>query len=140
MGVGKITLIRMERKHQVLRTAGFVIPGAAFARLPGDPALRGNCREPRLMAALGGIEQVRDCAENDDDAGAQEREYRDQNNRDHGQDQSVFDQRLPLLAASVPGKRDEKGFDDGGHEEKITGIIKKKLHQRNGFDNARDTE
>ena len=90
------------------------------------------------MTALGRIQKIRDRAENDHDAGAQKRKNRNHDDGENGQDQGVFDQGLPFFAGSAPGKRYEKWFDDGSHGWSLTGITKK-IHQRNGFDNQRDS-
>ena len=67
------------------------------------------------MAALGRIEKIGDRAENDDEAGAQKRKHRDQNNGDNGQDQDVFDQGLPFPAVQARRSGRQKGFHDGCH-------------------------
>ena len=67
------------------------------------------------MTALGGIEDIRDRAKDDDDAGAQERKHRHQDHRDNRQDQGILDQGLPLLAGAPPGRTYEKCFKEGSH-------------------------
>ena len=67
------------------------------------------------MTALGGIENIRDRAKDDDDAGAQERKYRHQDHRDHRQDQGILNQCLPLFAGDTPGKSYEKCFKESSH-------------------------
>jgi len=91
-----------------------------------------------LMAALGRIEKILDRAENDHNARAQKRHDQNHDDGENGQDQGVFDQGLPFPARHAPGKRGEKGFDNGSHLRKRAWDHFKKLHERAGFDNERD--
>ncbi len=67
------------------------------------------------MARLRRVEDLGDRAEDDHDAGAQQAEGQDQDHRENGQDEGVFDQRLPFFARAVPNPRARKEIEDGSH-------------------------
>jgi len=68
-----------------------------------------------MAARLRRVKESGDRAENDDDAGAQKRKHRNQNDAEDGQNQGVFDQGLALLAE--PSRRGSRrnGLADDNH-------------------------
>ena len=131
MGVGKTTLIPWEGKHQVLRVAAAIFFRQSLHRPPQDPR--------DLMAALRRIEKIGDRAEDDDDTRAEQRHDRNHDDGDDGQNQGIFDQGLPFFAGQARAREGSKRCEDSSHLRKSAEIIFKKLHQRVGFDNERDS-
>jgi hypothetical protein len=67
------------------------------------------------MAALRRIENFCDRTEDDHDAGAKQTKAQNQDDREYGQDECIFDQGLPFFAGTTPGFKGKKEVKDGSH-------------------------
>ena len=71
-----------------------------------------------MTTGLGRVEQVRDRAEDDDDARTQEREDHNQDDREHRQNQRIFNKGLPVLPFGTCDERSYKRREDWNHTRK----------------------
>ncbi len=68
-----------------------------------------------LVAALGRIEQIGNCAENQLDARTEKEKSGNHDHRHHGQDQCVFNQRLSLAGDQTVPDYGQESFNMGSH-------------------------
>jgi hypothetical protein len=88
-----------------------------------------------MTSRLGGVEQIGDGAENDDETGAEKRHDGDHDDGENGEDEGVFYQCLsPAADASSHEPRGEE-MKEGGHGRRLKKI--RFLHQEDNFDNER---